>query len=430
MTILLIDDQPSILSALTTGIGWHELGFTSVLTATSAAKARKLLTEHSVDLVVSDIEMPNEDGLSLLSWARKEGYDFECILLTAHADFFYAKRAISLNVFDYVVQPARFEDLVASVRQALEKIREKQLHQSADKHQQLGAAASNIVLSSLLDDWPNYETALLYPQELEKRLRQLQRFGISCSETTPCFLMTISAPASNESPLEVLHLLCRRFYEKLCQGLDVSGFSCFLNERRFIAVLFIPQPELPEELLSPSLQEASFEAGLSAGLLCTAAELRFLKDAIDLLLLRYEPNLPGAGAVVFCPFRQDTLLGAGAGQSRYLHYISQIRSYILTHMSEPIARSDIADSLHLSPDHISFVVKTTENKTVKELINSVKMEHARRLLRSTKIPIGEISQKCGYDSFAYFSKLYRETWLMTPTQERGNGKEKTDVPSE
>ena len=58
------------------------------------------------------------------------------------------------------------------------------------------------------------------------------------------------------------------------------------------------------------------------------------------------------------------------------------------------------------------------------------MEHARRLLRSTKIPIGEISQKCGYDSFAYFSKLYRETWHLTPTQERGNGKEKSNVPSE
>ncbi len=429
MTILLIDDQPSILSALTTGIGWHELGFTSVLTATSAARARKVLAEHSVDVVVSDIEMPNEDGLSLLSWARKEGYDYECILLTAHADFFYAKRAIALDVFDYVVQPARFEDIVASVRRALEKIREKQLQQSSSSHRQLSAAASNIVLSSLLENWPDYETSMLYPQELEKRLRQLRHFGISCSETTPCFLMTISAPAGVDRP-EVLQLLCRLFYEKLCQIQDAPGFSCFLNEKRFVAVLFIPPPDAPEELLTQPLHEASLQTGLSAGLLCTAAQLRFLKDAMDLLLLRYEPNLPAAGSVVCCPFRQDTLLGAGAGQSRYLHYISQIRSYILSHMDEPISRNDIADSLHLSPDHISFVVKTTENKTVKELINSVKMEHARRLLRSTKIPIGEISQKCGYDSFAYFSKLYRETWHLTPTQERGNGKEKSNVPSE
>ena len=430
MTVLLIDDQPSILSALTSGIDWNILGFTSVLTATSAARARKILSEHSVDLVLSDIEMPNEDGLSLLSWARKEGYDFECILLTAHADFFYAKRAITLNVFDYVVQPARFEDIIASVKKALEAIRLKRLHQTSDSHQQLSAAAGNIVLSSLLEGWPDYETSLLYPQELEKRLQQLQHFGLPCSETTPCFLFSLFVPPSREDPSGSFALLCRLYYKQLTRELDVTGFSCFLAESRFFALLFMPLPESPLPLLSVPLNEASVKAGCSAGLVCTAAQLRFLKDAMN-LLLQQERGASAASQPVFCPFRQDDILGSVVGQNRYLQYIGQIRSYILNHMAEPISRQDIADSLHLSPDHVSFVVKTTENMTIKELINSVKMEHARRLLRSTKMPIGEISQKCGFDSFAYFSKVYRETYHLTPSQERGkDGKEKGNVPSE
>ena len=81
MNILLIDDQPNIISSLVAGIPWYELGFTSIFTATSALAAREILQKNTVDIVVSDIEMPGEDGISLLTWARAQGLDYECILL-------------------------------------------------------------------------------------------------------------------------------------------------------------------------------------------------------------------------------------------------------------------------------------------------------------------------------------------------------------
>ena len=58
MNILLIDDQPNIISSLVAGIPWYELGFTSIFTATSALAAREILQKNIVDIVVSDIEMP------------------------------------------------------------------------------------------------------------------------------------------------------------------------------------------------------------------------------------------------------------------------------------------------------------------------------------------------------------------------------------
>lgn len=56
-----------------------------------------ILKNFPVDVLLSDIEMPEEDGISLCLWAKKEIADIECIFLTSHADFEYAREAIRLG---------------------------------------------------------------------------------------------------------------------------------------------------------------------------------------------------------------------------------------------------------------------------------------------------------------------------------------------
>ena len=123
MTVLLVDDQSSILSGLISGINWDTLNITAIRTANSATQARKILQEESIDILLCDIEMPGENGLSLLRWARKEGLQFICIFLTSHADFMYAKEAIQLDCFDYILQPARYDDIQAVIARSINRIR-------------------------------------------------------------------------------------------------------------------------------------------------------------------------------------------------------------------------------------------------------------------------------------------------------------------
>ena len=72
MTVLLVDDQIRVLSGLISGLDWDTLGVTSIRTASSAAKAKEILSQEPVDILLCDIEMPGENGLSLL----------ECDLIT------------------------------------------------------------------------------------------------------------------------------------------------------------------------------------------------------------------------------------------------------------------------------------------------------------------------------------------------------------
>ena len=84
---------------------------TKVVPAYNAFEAKQILLTQRVDIMLCDIEMPVENGLALFRWVQEQGLDTECIFLTAHADFYYAKEAVRLGGFDYILQPARYEDI-------------------------------------------------------------------------------------------------------------------------------------------------------------------------------------------------------------------------------------------------------------------------------------------------------------------------------
>lgn len=61
-------------------------------------EAKTLICENQIDILMTDIEMPGENGLQLLHWVSENYPDIVCILLTSHADFSYAQESINLDV--------------------------------------------------------------------------------------------------------------------------------------------------------------------------------------------------------------------------------------------------------------------------------------------------------------------------------------------
>ncbi|MBR1585664.1 MAG: helix-turn-helix domain-containing protein [Clostridia bacterium] len=121
MTVLLVDDQRSIIEGLLSGVPFDEIGFDTVLTANDAGEAWAQLAEQPVDVLLTDIEMPGESGMELVKKARDRFPDLLCILLTSHADFAFAKESVRLGCFDYLVQPAPYQDIAACLRRAFDQ---------------------------------------------------------------------------------------------------------------------------------------------------------------------------------------------------------------------------------------------------------------------------------------------------------------------
>lgn len=131
MKLLIVDDQLYVAQGLRFGIDWKAEGFSEVFVALNALEARTILQKDPIDIMLCDIEMPMENGLSLIRWVREQKMPTRCILLTAHPDFQYAREAIPLDVTDYIVQPAPYAEVLRVVRKAIKECGER-VRQEAD----------------------------------------------------------------------------------------------------------------------------------------------------------------------------------------------------------------------------------------------------------------------------------------------------------
>ena len=72
MKILVVDDQPDVVAGILDGVNWRALHVEKAYSALSAAEAKDLLLREKIDILLCDIEMPGESGLSLVSWLQKQ----------------------------------------------------------------------------------------------------------------------------------------------------------------------------------------------------------------------------------------------------------------------------------------------------------------------------------------------------------------------
>ncbi|GAA3409954.1 response regulator [Paenibacillus hodogayensis] len=120
--LLIVDDEEYIANGIRASVNWSNLGIFYVSIANNARQAKELCSKHSFDIMICDIEMPQGNGLELYEWVRTEQPWTECVFLTCHADFQYAKKAIQLGSFEYMLKPALPEELEQVVKKLIEKI--------------------------------------------------------------------------------------------------------------------------------------------------------------------------------------------------------------------------------------------------------------------------------------------------------------------
>lgn len=126
MHLLIVDDERSMIEALNANLKWDTLPFETVRSATSQQEAMQLLQMQPADVLLCDVEMPSGSGLDLVSWVRQK-FPMTCnILLTSHADFSYAQRAVQLGSFDYVLKPVQFDKLTLLLQQAASQVVQQQ----------------------------------------------------------------------------------------------------------------------------------------------------------------------------------------------------------------------------------------------------------------------------------------------------------------
>ena len=119
--VILVDDEEEVREAIRKRINWEEIGFSVVGTAENGEEALELAESCEPDVVMTDIQMPFMDGLTLLKKLKEKIPDLRSVIFSGYDDFEYAKEAIRLESEEYILKPVDADEL----REIFKRIRER-----------------------------------------------------------------------------------------------------------------------------------------------------------------------------------------------------------------------------------------------------------------------------------------------------------------
>lgn len=102
------------------------------------------------------------------------------------------------------------------------------------------------------------------------------------------------------------------------------------------------------------------------------------------------------------------------------HTIIGIVRYMQEHMTEEISLNTLAEQFHLSAQYISQLFKNEIGVNFLVYLTNIRMEQAKKLLLSTPLSIAEVSERSGYSDYRVFTKVFKKTEGVTPSQYRRN----------
>ena len=117
------DDEGYIREALEKLFDWGKMDCSLVAVIDNGAELIERIEREQPDIVITDIQMPEMDGMQVCKYLSEHFSDIEVIILTAYADFEYARKAISYDVCDYVLKISIVDELPRAIEKAKGRIK-------------------------------------------------------------------------------------------------------------------------------------------------------------------------------------------------------------------------------------------------------------------------------------------------------------------
>lgn len=113
--LMIVDDEAIFREYMRTSFDFENYGFTICCEAKNGREALEMMAKHEPDVVLTDINMPHLDGLSLSEKLLEQNPDLGIVLISGHSEFDYAKRAVKIGVSDYILKPFEKEELMLTL---------------------------------------------------------------------------------------------------------------------------------------------------------------------------------------------------------------------------------------------------------------------------------------------------------------------------
>jgi YesN/AraC family two-component response regulator len=122
--LIIVDDEERILDGIVELFPWNNIGFDVVGRFTNARNALSFIEKNTVDVVMTDVSMPDMDGIALAR-ELKRFPDIVVVFFSSYQDYEYMRAAIQNDITDYLLKPIGYEELVGCFEKIRLRLNEK-----------------------------------------------------------------------------------------------------------------------------------------------------------------------------------------------------------------------------------------------------------------------------------------------------------------
>lgn len=515
-TLIIVDDEPTIRRGLSQFIPWSTLDVELIGEASDGAAALELVRKKRPDLVITDIRMPNMDGLELTRILAEEAPETKVIILTGYADFSYAQTALRHGVADFVLKPTSKDKVSAAVKRAQERIlaerktqsvltesalegdlsilREQFLEQltqglveaegleqrlttfdirldtyyaaafqfsecETERRQRNSISLKNMV-SVLNNNGYTYffNGNLVFalfrtdgdskdaheedqpPQSILRSCREIADTVNNFSETRVCAAVSLPHRGVKELPAageEVIHALSRQFFtgeefsiyappDSVAEALearmpiDQAAFLCsveaMLGSYDFEGVKNAVKSYLTHQTVRVANARDTINTCVQLYLICARVLSGNGREPLDPGLqnaIDQGSNIPALRETVF-GMLEETEVKLRRGSQKNSPVVMAAVEYIAGHYDQSLHLSDIAEEVHINPQHLCKIFKKELGETINEYMTRIRIEEAKRLLREEHKLAYEVAEQVGFKDAAYFSLIFKKITGVSP----------------
>lgn len=394
--VLIVDDEPHVLQTIPLLLEEHIPYELEIFQANSVIAALAVMRRRRIDILITDIQMPKLDGLQLTHIVRQRWQECKTIILTAHADFSYARSAIQEDVFAYVLKSESDEMLISEILRALHMLDSQMqdiehlltAQNSADEQVEclLQETMRNLIRGSYARDPRSYRDAL----------RALQ-----CAEVDdPVCLFCLQSPqyTYSEQTSKQLKKLCDRHMK------SVSAFRCFtMAEERFWGIL-----QLKKEFEIHSIQDV----------LSSVVE-QFSEMSGYTTVCLFSPSIREDG-VFYAQLERMKHYNVSDAESSYVHELQSdsppsYSKYILKPVTEYIQKNlfgdvrleTLAKVAGYNASYLSRLFLKHMGMNLSNYIADCKIKSLIELMKNPQLTLDEISEIGGFECRSTFNRFVK-----------------------
>ncbi|OAB26595.1 DNA-binding response regulator [Paenibacillus macquariensis subsp. defensor] len=417
-----------------------------VIHADNGRTAIERAEEHRPHIVMMDINMPGIQGLTAIREIKDQLPDTKFVLVTAYDYFAYAKEALSLGVKEYLLKPAKREQIVSVLKDLIVELKQ-------EKKRRNDELALKHKLSQLL---PLVENELSFmfmvDQTLDANAEQLSEW-LDFPLDQGCALV-VAFPEHTES------LTQQKIYDIIRGFAKTSEASCIVSSliERHMAIFLGKDPRISEDLWKDetkrfgeklaSLSERQLQSNVSIGIGTLGSRAQgFRKSYFEAVFASTYDDHHGN----VCHFdelkhgvahplneSEGMSFDIESGHRSYvisaLHQIREEREkqtltvldraqgYIQERFTEDLSLEEVADFVHLNAHYFSKIFKQQTGSTFIDYVTKLRIDTAKILMSSEHLSLKEVCYKVGYNDPNYFSRVFKKVTGITASEFRSQTK--------